>query len=160
MSTGAIRTAAAVFLIGVLVVWLVRPVGDACPDLDRLPAGSSGSSAPSFAPPLTRTCTYTTPDGTKARRRYVPVVDWLALAVLAGVAGGAVGLLGPGRTERAPRAPREPRQPRARRPARAAAPPAVSGDGIPDADADAARRARDAAERERARREREARRRG
>jgi hypothetical protein len=97
MSRGAIRAAVAVFLLGALVVWLVRPIRDACPDVDRLPAGSTGTSAPSFAPPLTRTCTYTTPDGTKARRRYVPVVDLLALAAIAGAVGGAIAVAGPGR---------------------------------------------------------------
>ena len=146
MSAGAIRVAVAVFLVGVLAVWLVRPIGNACPEVDRLPPGSSGSSAPSFAPPFTRTCTYRTPEGTEARKRYVPVVDWIALAVLAGLAGGAVALLGPqGRT-------REPRVRRERRPARSG-PPAPAGD-------DGGRRERDMEERERARRERAARRRG
>ncbi|MDP2709811.1 MAG: hypothetical protein Q8O56_01210 [Solirubrobacteraceae bacterium] len=92
---GAVRAAAAVFALGVLVVWLVTPIGNACPDVNRLPAGSSGSSSPSFTPPLTRTCTYSTADGTQARRRYVPVVDWLVLAVVAGVTGVGVGLIGP-----------------------------------------------------------------
>jgi hypothetical protein len=97
MSAGALRAAGAIFLIGVLAVWLIRPIGNACPDLDKLPTGSTGSSAPSFAPPLTRMCTYSTPEGTKAHKRYVPVVDVLVLAVLAGAVGGAVALLGPGR---------------------------------------------------------------
>lgn len=98
MSHGAVRAALAVFLLGVLGVWLIKPIGDPCSDIGRLPAGSESSSSPSFAPPLTRTCTYTTPDGTQARKRYVPVVDWLILAVVAGVAGVGVGLAGPGRT--------------------------------------------------------------
>jgi hypothetical protein len=97
MSAGALRAAGAIFLIGLLVVWLIRPIGDPCPDVDKLPTGSTGSSAPSFAPPLTRTCTYSTPDGTKAHKRYVPVADVLLLAVLAGAVGGAIGLLGQGR---------------------------------------------------------------
>jgi hypothetical protein len=107
MSQVAVRAALAVFLLGVLGVWLVKPIGDACPDLAKLPAGSSGTSAPSFAPPLARTCTYTTADGTKARKRYVPVVDWLIVAVVAGVTGTGVGLAGPGTPgpERAPQAP-------------------------------------------------------
>jgi hypothetical protein len=97
MNAGAFRAAGAIFLLGVLVVWLIRPIGNACPDVDKLPAGSTGSSAPSLTPPLTRTCTYSTPDGTKARQRYVPVVDVLVLAVIAGVVGGAIGLFGAGR---------------------------------------------------------------
>jgi hypothetical protein len=102
MSRGALRAAAAVFLLGMLVVWLIRPIGNPCPDVGKLPSGSTSSSSPSFAPPLTRMCTYTTPDATKARRRYVPVLDALVLALIAGLVGGAIELLGPGR-----RAPRE-----------------------------------------------------
>jgi len=102
MSAGGLRSAGAIFLIGVLVVWLIRPIGNPCPDVDKLPTGSTGSSAPSFGPPLTRMCTYSTPDGTKARKRYVPVVDVLLLAVLAGAVGGAIGLLGPGRRRARP----------------------------------------------------------
>lgn len=97
MSAGSIRAAGLVLLLGVLVVWLVRPIGDPCGDLGKLPPGSSASSKPSFTPPLTRSCTYTTPEGTKARKRYVPAVDWLLLVVVAGLVGGAVALLGPGR---------------------------------------------------------------
>ena len=116
----AVRTALAVFLLGVLGVWLIKPIGDACPDIGRLPAGSQGASSPSFAPPLTRTCTYTTADGTEAHQRYVPIVDWLIVAVVAGVAGVGVGLLGPAtpRPERAPKSEREPRPERAPRPER------------------------------------------
>jgi hypothetical protein len=100
MSRGAIRAAVAVLLLGVLVTWLIRPIGNPCPDVDKLPPGSTSSSSPSFAPPLTRTCTYSTPDGTRAHRRYVPVVDVLVLGVIAGLAGGAIGLLGPQRAAR------------------------------------------------------------
>lgn len=133
MSQGAVRAALAVFLLGVLGVWLIKPIGDPCPDLGRLTAGSESSSSPSLAPPLTRTCTYTTPDGTQARKRYVPVVDWLILAVVAGVAGVGVGLAGPGRPaseaaagptqarrpDSAPRAAPAPRAPKPAGPARA-----------------------------------------
>jgi len=118
--SNAVRAGLVVFLLGVLGVWLIKPIGDACPDLGRLPAGSQSASSPSFAPPLTRTCTYTTADGTEAHQRYVPIVDWLIVAVVAGVAGVGVGLLGPGtpRLERAPKPEREPRPERARRPER------------------------------------------
>lgn len=95
MSPGAIRAAVAVFLMGVLVVWLGGPIRNACPDVGLLPSGSTASSSPSFAPPLTRNCTYTTPDGTEAHQRYVPFVDWLILAVLAGVVGAGISLFGP-----------------------------------------------------------------
>ena len=137
MSQGALRAALAVFALGVLGVWLVKPIGDACPDVGRLPAGSQSSSSPSFAPPLTRTCTYTTADGTKARKRYVPIVDWLVLGVVAGVVAVGVGLAGPGAppVERAAkrqpasrprRAPRAPKPGRAKRAPRTAAPPRAS----------------------------------
>jgi len=118
--SNAVRAALAVFLLGVLGVWLIKPIGDACPDLGRLPAGSQSASTPSFAPPLTRTCTYTTADGTEAHKRYVPIVDWLIVAVVAGVAGVGVGLFGPGtsRPERAPKPEREPRPERAPKPER------------------------------------------
>ena len=128
------RAALAVFAVGVLGVWLVKPIGDACPDVGRLPAGSQSSSSPSFSPPLTRTCTYTTADGTEAHKRYVPVVDWLIVAVVAGVAGVGAGLAGSGtlQQERAPKPPREPRASRAPRPARAAKPsPRSSDNGAP-----------------------------
>ena len=111
MSAGAARAAVFILLLGVLVVWLVRPIGDACPDVGKLPPGSSAASKPSFTPPLTRTCTYTTPEGTKARKRYVPIMDWLVLAVVAGVAGAAITRLGPAR-----RLPDTPRPRRARQP--------------------------------------------
>ena len=116
--SNAVRVGLAVFVVGVLGVWLVKPIGDACPDVGLLPAGSQSSSSPSFAPPLTRTCTYTTADGTEAHKRYVPIVDWLILAVVAGVAGAGVGLLGPGsaRPERAPKPERAPRPERAPKP--------------------------------------------
>jgi len=122
--SNAVRVGLAVFVLGAFGVWLVKPIGDACPDVGRLPAGSQSSSSPSFAPPLTRTCTYTTADGTQAHKRYVPVVDWLVLAVVAGVAGVGVGLAGPGtpRPERAPRPSRAPRLARVSRPARAERP--------------------------------------
>lgn len=111
----ALRIAATVFVLGALVVWLVTPIGNACPDLDRLPAGSSSSSSPSFSPPLTRRCTYTTPDATKARSRYVPWLDWLVLAVVAGIAAAGASLLGGGSAQ--PPAPRVPqREPRRRDP--------------------------------------------
>jgi len=134
--SGAIRAGVAVFVVGLLLIWLIRPIGNACPDVDKLPSGSKASSAPSFAPPLTRTCTYTTPEGTKARKRHVPVLDVLALLFVAGVAGGLTGLAGRGRRERVAR------------------PPAPSR-----ADDEDEQRERDAAERERERQERAARRR-
>lgn len=106
MSRQGLRAGAAILVLGLLLVWLVRPIGNACPDVDRLPTGSAGSSAPSFAPPLTRTCTYTTPDGTQARKRYVPLLDLVALLLAAGLAGGAISVAGPGRRGRRAPAPR------------------------------------------------------
>jgi hypothetical protein len=94
MRVSATRVALVVFLVGALGVWLIRPIGNACPDIGKLPAGSRSSSAPSFVPPLTRTCTYTTAGGIEAHRRYLPIVDWIVLAVLAGVAWLGVSLLG------------------------------------------------------------------
>lgn len=108
MSAGAARAALFILVLGVLVVWLARPIGDACPDLGRLPPGSSASSKPSLTPPLTRMCTYTTPDGTNARKRYVPLLDWLVLGVVAGIAGIAITRLGPQPPQ--PRAQRRPRE--------------------------------------------------
>lgn len=106
--SGGVRAGVAVFVIGLLFIWLIRPIGNACSDLDKLPSGSQGSSAPSFAPPLTRTCTYTTPEGTKARTRYVPVLDLVALLFVAGIVGGAIGLAGSRRRKRSPRPTRPP----------------------------------------------------
>jgi hypothetical protein len=85
-----LRAAALVFVLGFLVVWLIRPIGNPCPDRGALPQGSSTSSSPSFAPPGTRICTYMTPDGTNATFRYVPWLDWLVLALLAGLAAAAL----------------------------------------------------------------------
>ncbi len=120
MSRRSVGAALAVFLVGVIGVWLIKPIGDACADLGKLPAGSTGSSSPSFGPPLTRTCTYTTTDGTEAMKRYVPVVDWLVLAVVAGVAGAGVALAGPGPGTAQPAPdPRPKRSPRRGRAARA-----------------------------------------
>lgn len=116
MSREGIRAGVAIFLVGLLFVWLVRPIGNACPDVDKLPSGSEGSSAPSFAPPLTRNCTYTTPDGTQARRRYVPLLDLVALLFAAGAVGAAIALAGPARREgRGQRAPVPAERERARR---------------------------------------------
>ncbi len=160
--SGGVRAGVALFVIGLLFIWLIRPIGSACSDLDKLPSGSEGSSAPSFAPPLTRTCTYTTPEGTKARKRYVPVLDVLGLLIVAGVAGGAIALLGAGGRERAPkpaRAAKPPQPERAQRSAQHAPQPQPQPEPEPaSADAEQARRERDAAERERARQERDARR--
>jgi hypothetical protein len=94
MNAGATRVALVVFVIGALGVWLITPIGNACPDIGKLPAGSRSSSAPSFMPPLTRSCTYTTAGGIEAHQRYVPIVDWIVLGVLAGVVGLGVALLG------------------------------------------------------------------
>lgn len=136
----ALRIAATVLVLGALVVWLVAPIGNPCPDLGRLPSGSTSASSPSFSPPLTRRCTYTTTDGTRARSRYVPWLDWIVLLLVAGAAATVARFVGgsAARGERAPRAPRAPREPRApKQPA-----------------------ARDDAERERARAERSRRDRG
>jgi hypothetical protein len=113
----ALRIAATVLVLGALVVWLVAPIGNPCPDLGRLPSGSTSASSPSFSPPLTRQCTYTTADGTKARARYVPWLDWIVLLLVAAVAATATRFVGVSgarteRVERAPRAPREPRAPK------------------------------------------------
>lgn len=154
--SGGVRAAGALFVVGLLLIWLIRPIGNACGDFDKLPSGSTASSAPSFTPPVTRTCTYTTPDGTKASKRYMPMLDVLGLLLVAGVVGGAIGLLGAGGRERAPKAPRPatPPQPewseQPERPHRAEPPSAAEKQ---------VRGERDAAERERARQEREARRR-
>ncbi len=117
--SGGVRAGVAIVVVGLLFIWLIRPIGSACSDLDKLPSGSRGSSAPSLAPPLTRTCTYTTPEGTEARTRYVPVLDALALLIVAAIVGGAIGLRGAGAGERdaaaRERARQERRQPEARR---------------------------------------------
>jgi len=172
---GPLRAAAAVFIAGFLVVWLVKPIGDPCPELDRLPQGSTASSSPSFAPPGARTCTYTAAGGTQARATRVPWLDWIVLVLLAALVAGAVRAASPAgrgpQQERAPRPPRVPRPRRAPRPARAKGVRGVSSahdekphtpPGAVDRPArgrGAAARAkpapeRDAAERERARRER------
>lgn len=160
MSAPAFRAAAAVFVVGLLFVWLVRPLGNPCPDVDKLPGGSEGSSAPSFAPPLTRICTYTTPEGTQARKRYVPVLDLVALLFVAGLLGAAIGMAGPGRPEGGAEREHAPRRDRAPRPEQPEPSPIarVVGDERSGRERDAAQRERDALERERARQEREARR--
>jgi len=144
-----IRAGLAIVVIGLLFIWLIRPIGDPCPDVDKLPSGSSGSSAPSFAPPLTRACTYSTPDGTQARKRYVPLLDLVALLLVAGLVGGAVSLAGPGRRELRERAASASHRPPGREPPPSAAPAPVAP---PVGD--------EQAQHERARRVREARRRG
>ena len=169
---GPLRLAAAVLLVGVLAVWLVKPIGNPCPDLARLPPGATATSSPSFSPPLTRTCTYTATAGVQVRASYVPWLDWIVIALLAAAVGGGARMLAPGarapRPERAARPPREPRAPRAARgtprgdgerpaqqprttrrrlpkqPRPAGEPPPAGGDAVQ----------RDAADRERARRER------
>jgi len=137
---GPLRIAIAIFLAGLLVVWLIKPIGDPCPDLRVLPSGSTASSSPSFSPPLTRTCTYLAAGGTRATARYVPWLDVLVLVLVAGVVAGVAAVISPaarGGTgpSRAPRRQREPARQREPRPA------ASVGE-------------RDTAERERARRER------
>jgi len=135
-----------VFLLGFLVVWLIKPIGNPCPDLGRLPQGSSASSSPSFGPPGTRTCTYTAAGGTEATSKYVPWLDWILLSLLAGIVAAGISLASPAmRTQRPEPAEREPREPREpphepREPRAERTPPATGE--------------RDAAERERARRER------
>ncbi|HVF77706.1 MAG TPA: hypothetical protein VNA28_05370 [Solirubrobacteraceae bacterium] len=153
--SGGVRAGVVVFAVGLLFIWLIRPIGNACSDLDKLPSGSVASSAPSFAPPFTRTCTYTTPEGTKARRRYVPALDLLALLLVAVIVGGAIGLAGPGGRERASKPPHKPKPPEPERSEQWETPLDAQP---PAADEEQARRDRDAAERERARLEREARR--
>lgn len=156
MNAGALRAAAAVFVVGLLFVWLIRPIGNACPDVDKLPSGSTASSTPAFAPPLTRTCTYSTLDGTKARKRYVPVLDLVVLLVAAAVVGGGIALARPGpggsRQARASAPERLP-EPSAQDPP--APPPPPLGEEQTEIEIE-----RQAAERERARQERQARRRG
>jgi hypothetical protein len=163
MSGPPIRAGLAIVVIGLLFIWLIRPIGNPCPDVDKLPSGSSGSSAPSFAPPLTRICTYSTPDGTQARQRYVPLLDLVALVFVAGLGGGAISLAGHGRRA-PPRRPRSAAPPRPPRPKREpneahAPPPPPAADEQTRHERDEAQRERAAAARERARQEREARRR-
>jgi len=166
---GPLRLAVAIVVVGVLAVWLVKPIGDPCPDLDRLPQGSRAKSSPSFSPPLTRTCTYTAAIGIEARARYVPWMDWIVIVLIAGVAGAAAHFVSPATRSRAPRAPNLPREPRRQREPRAAPiarePRAAPEPGEPRAapvapeprerpSSDGHGGERDAAERERARRER------
>lgn len=142
---GLLRIALAIFLAGILVVWLIKPIGNACPDLAGLPAGSKATSAPSFSPPLTRTCTYLAAGGTRATARYVPWLDWLVLALVAGAVAGVAGVISP--AARKPRATRRASS-SPQRPSRAGR-PAGSEPRTPTSSGE-----RDAAERERARRER------
>jgi hypothetical protein len=146
-----LRAGVAVFLVGFLAVWLVKPIGNPCPDLGSLPQGSSASSSPSLAPPGSRTCTYTAAAGIKATKRYMPWLDWLVLLALAAAAAGAVRMLSPagkrarakraGRGARPARPEREPRaepQPRAERQPRSTRGPSPS----PPTERDAAGRER------------------
>jgi hypothetical protein len=137
----ALRIAATVVVLGALAVWLVAPVGDACPDLGLLPAGSTASSSPSLKPPLTRTCTYATPEGTEAHSRYVPWLDWILIVLVAGVAVGVTRMVGPG----APRPERAPKPAKAAKAAKAPREPSATPEPAAG---------RDDAERERARAER------
>ncbi|MEA2156575.1 MAG: hypothetical protein QOE11_2715 [Solirubrobacteraceae bacterium] len=137
----ALRIAATVFVLGVLAVWLVAPIGNACPDVGRLPSGSRSSSSPSLSPPLTRRCTYTTPEGTQAHARYVPWLDWIVLALLAAVVSTLARFVrAPAPREQSAAAPRE----------RPVAAPRAARESLRRDDT----RGRDQAERERARQER------
>jgi hypothetical protein len=155
---GPVRIAIAVLVAGFLVVWLVKPIGNPCPDLDRLPQGSSASSSPSFSPPGARTCTYTAAGGIRAESKYMPWLDWIVLLLLAAVAAAAVRVLSPvsgGGGARAPRGEREPRGERAPSLDRAPrADPSPPPPPTEPAHSPASSGERDAAERERARRER------
>ncbi len=169
---GPLRAAVAVFLVGFLFVWLVKPLGNPCPDLASLPQGSTASSSPSLAPPGSRTCTYTATAGIKATAKYVPWLDWIVLLLVAAAVAGVVRMLSPAGRTRGPGARREPRAPAAgRAPLARPEPPrgqsasrvaAPSGPprAAPPERADPSRAPageRDAAERERARQERAAR---
>ena len=143
-----------------LFVWLIKPIGNPCPDLGQLPQGSTRHSSPSFSPPGTRTCEYTAAGGIKATSKYVPYIDWIVLPLVAAVAAGGARLLSPSaRGAGAP--PREPR-PRLRSRVPARPEPAANAEGprpprAPHALPSTSRRTageRDAAERERARLER------
>jgi hypothetical protein len=166
-----VRLAIALLVVGLLVVWLVKPIGNPCPDLGRLPRGSTASSTPSFAPPLTRTCTYTAAGGVQAHARYVPWLDWIVLVLLAGLVGGVAGVVSPGARQTRGRAqerdphPAPAKAPRESRPGKApgeSRPGKAPGESRParvarerpmgDGERDAGER--DAAARERARRER------
>lgn len=92
---GPLRLAVAILVVGLLAVWLVKPIGDPCPDIDRLPQGSSATSSPSLSPPLTRTCTYTAAIGIQARALYVPWLDWIVIVLIAAAGGGLASLLSP-----------------------------------------------------------------
>ena len=135
---GPLRAAVAVFVVGFLFVWLVRPLGNPCPDLASLPQGSTASSSPSLAPPGSRTCTYAATAGIKATARYVPWLDWIVLLLVAAAVAGVVRMLSPA----------------AERPSRAERPPRTAPGGDPSCGSAGER---DAAERERARQERAAR---
>jgi hypothetical protein len=162
---GPLRAAVAVFVVGFLFVWLVKPLGNPCPDLASLPQGSTASSSPSFSPPGSRTCTYAATAGIKATAKYVPWLDWIVLLLVAAAVGGAVRVLSPAgrsakgeraaRPQRPPRTEREPRAERQPHGAPAGDPPRAPEGDPPRAPAPAGER--DAAERERARQERAAR---
>ena len=117
---GPLRAAVAVFVVGFLFVWLVKPLGNPCPDLASLPQGSTAGSSPSLAPPGSRTCTYTATAGIKATAKYVPWLDWIVLLLVAAAVAGVVRMLSPaGRSAGRARAARPEREPRAERPPRA-----------------------------------------
>ena len=113
---GPLRAAVAVFVVGFLFVWLVKPLGNPCPDLTSLPQGSTASSSPSLAPPGSRTCTYTATAGIKATAKYVPWLDWIVLLLVAAAVAGVVRMLSPaGRSAGRQRAARPEREPRVER---------------------------------------------
>jgi hypothetical protein len=157
---GPVRAAVAVLVVGFLVIWLLAPIGNPCPDLRELPAGSTASSSPSFSPPGSRTCTYTAVGGIKATSKYIPWLGWIVLILLAALAGGVVRMASPeGRRARAERGGQQGRE---RRPGGEPSPDAAPPAGRPPRPARSQRPAKDAserddAERERARQERAAR---